>query len=250
MLNILTIPPTKLLLTLVYVDFLTVLLAIGLGFALHHSPTAYTGEGEPITWLSFVHLLVTSALAWEVFSRRTGGSVRGNVWRSPTFVWLLIALGFLFLAIDEIVAIHESVDHLFHRTFQIEETGLSDRLDDVIVLGYGLIGVGVLYAYRGELVRYKSALPLVMCGFVLFVFMSLLDALVNRDDVFLFLGISQEGSYALAIWIGGVEEGLKILAEAALLGATYTCVFLTQENGQAIQRRADAQEDDEGGRRD
>jgi hypothetical protein len=89
-----------------------------------------------------------------------------------------------------------------------------------------------------------------MCGFALFVFMSLLDALVNRDDVFLFLGISPEGSYALAIWIGAVEEGLKILAEAALLGATYTCVFLTPENGKAIHSRADAQEGDEGGRRD
>jgi len=68
--------------------------------------------------------------------------------------------------------------------------------------------------------------------------------------VFLFLGISKEGSYALAMWIGGVEEGLKILAEAALLGATYTCVFLTQENGKASHSRADAQEDDEDGRRD
>lgn len=250
MLNILTIPPTKLLLTLVYVDFLAVFLAIGLGFALHQSPTAYTGEGEPITWLSFVHLLVTSVLAWEVFSRRTGGSLRGNMWRSPTFVWLLIALGFLFLAIDEVAKIHESFDRLFHRTFQIQETGLTDRLDDVIVLGYGLIGMGVLYAYRSELVWYRSALPLVICGFVLFVLMGLLDALVNRDDVFLFLGISKEGSYALAMWIGGVEEGLKILAEAALLGATYTCVFLTPENGKAINSRADAQEDDEGRRRD
>ncbi len=250
MLNILTIPPTKFLLRLVYVDFLAVVLAIGLGFALHQSPTAYTGEGEPITWLSFAHLLVTSTLAWEVFSRRTGGSLRGNVWRSPTFVWLLIALGFLFLAIDEIVAIHESFDHLLHRTFQIQETGLTDRLDDVIMLGYGLIGVGALYAYRGELVRYQSALPLVICGFVLFVLMGLLDALVNRDDVFLFLGIGKEGSHALAMWIGGVEEGLKILAEAALLGATYTCVFLTQENGKASHSGADAHEDDEDGRCD
>ena len=250
MLNILTIPPTKLLFSLVYVDFLTVLLAIGLGCALHQNPTAYTAEGEPITWLSFAHLLVTSTLSWEVFSRRTGGSLRGNVWRSPTFVWLLIALGFLFLAIDEIVAIHESIDHLFHRTFQIQETGLTDRLDDVIMLGYGLTGAGVLYAYRCELVRYKSALPLVICGFALFVLMGLLDALVNRDDVFLFLGISKEGSYALARWIGGVEEGLKILAEAALLGATYTCVFLTQENGKVSHGRADAQEDNEDRRRD
>ena len=116
-----------------------------------------------------------------------------------------------------------------HRLLQRPETALSDRLDDAILLGYGLIGVGVLYAYRSELISYRTVLPLVMCGFVLFLFMGLLDALVNRPDVFLFMGISQEGSASLGKWIGGVEEGLKILAEAAFLGAAYTCLFLTAE---------------------
>ena len=221
-------PPTFLL-SLVYVDFLAVLLALGLGFAWHQNPTAYTGEGDPITWLSFVHLLAISGLAGGVFYCRTGGSRDPAVWRQPVFVWLLIALGFLFLAVDEIAKIHESLDRFAHRLLQRPETALSDRLDDAILLGYGLSGVAVLYAYRSELVSYRAVLPLVVCGFVLFLFMGLLDALVNRPDVFLFMGISQEGSENLGKWLGGVEEGLKILAEAAFLGTAYTCLFLTAQ---------------------
>ena len=221
-------PPTFLL-SLVYVDFLAVLLALGLGFAWYQNPTAYTGEGDPITWLSFAHLLVTGGLAGGVFYCRTGGGLDLAVWRQPAFVWLLMALGFLFLTVDEVAKVHESLDRFVHRLLQRPETALSDRLDDAILLGYGLVGVTVLYAYRSELLSYQTVLPLVICGFVLFLFMGLLDALVNRPDVFLFMGISQEGSASLGKWIGGVEEGLKILAEAAFLGAAYTCLFLTAE---------------------
>ena len=221
--------PTTLLLSLVYVDFLAVLLALGLGFAWHQNPTAYTGEGDPITWLSFAHLLVTGGLAGGVFYCRTGSCRDLAVWRHPAFVWLLIALGFLFLAVDEVAKIHESLDRFVHRLLQRPETALTDRLDDAILLGYGLVGVAILYAYRSELISYRPVLPLVTCGFVLFLFMGLLDALVNRPDVFLLMGISQEGSASLGKWLGGVEEGLKILAEAAFLGAAYTCLFLTAE---------------------
>ena len=225
--TIFPLSPTKFLLSLVSLDCLAVLLALSLGFALQHSPTAYTGEGDPITWLSFVHLLGIGGVAGRVFYYRTGGSLYPEVWRNPTFVWLLIALGFLFLAIDEVAKIHESLDHFVHRVLQIQETGLTDRLDDAIVFGYGCSGGAVLYAYRSELVQYRAALPLVLCGFVLFVCMGLLDALMNRADVFLFMGISQEGSAFLGEWLGGVEEGVKILAEAAFLGAAYLCLCLT-----------------------
>ncbi len=213
--------PTTFLLALVYVDFLAVLLALGLGFAWHQDPTAYTGEGDPITWLSFAHLLVTSGIAGGIFYWRTGGSRDLAVWRHPAFVWLLIALGFLFLAVDEVAKIHESLDHFVHRLLHRPETGLTDRLDDAILLGYGSSGVAVLYVYRSELTAYRPVLPLVMCGF----------ALVNRPDVFLSMGISQEGSASLGKWFGGVEEGLKILAEAAFLGTAYTGLFLTHQAG-------------------
>ena len=85
---------------------------------------------------------------------------------------------------------------------------LTDRLDDAILLGYGLSGMAVLYAYRSDLISYRTVLPLVICGFALFLFMGLLDALANRPDVFLFMGISQEGS--ARTW----ENGSAVLRKA------------------------------------
>lgn len=225
----LTIPPAKMLFLLVLIDMLAVALAVGSGVALHGDPSAYTGEGEPITWLSFAHLVAIGMLAGGVFYLRTDGHFFIHAWRDPRWIWPIIALGFLFLAVDEVVRLHESLDHALHRAFQIQETGLSDRLDDTIVLGYAVLGVSVLYAYRSELTGYRAVLPLLGCGFLLFVFMVLLDALTNDDDVLRLAGIPSPGIEILGDWLGSIEEALKICAEAALLGTVYACFCMTIE---------------------
>ncbi|MDY6863249.1 MAG: hypothetical protein SV062_09700, partial [Thermodesulfobacteriota bacterium] len=75
-------------------------LAIGLG-VVAGDIEKYFGEGEPITWLSFLQLLVVSGLSWKVFrSYNTISDLRP--WRSPHILWLIIAIGFLFLAFDEV----------------------------------------------------------------------------------------------------------------------------------------------------
>ena len=63
----LTLPPSRFLLRLVSIDLLALTLALGMGFVLHGDPSAYTGEGEPVTWLSFAHLLTSGGLAGVVF---------------------------------------------------------------------------------------------------------------------------------------------------------------------------------------
>ena len=83
-----------------------------------------------------------------------------------------------------------------------------------------------LSAYRAELAAYREVL-LVTYGAVLFVFMQGLDAVGNRDDVFRAVAIPGEGITILRRWLGGIEEALKLCAEAALLGSVYTCAFFT-----------------------
>ena len=95
-----------------------------------------------------------------------------------------------------------------------------------MVLGYGVLGVMILYAYRTELAAYRDALPLVTCGVVLFVFMQGLDTVGNRNDVFRAAGVPDEGLRILRSWLRGIEEALKICTEAALLGSVYTYAFI------------------------
>ena len=64
---LLTLPPSRFLLRLVSIDLLTLTLALGMGVSWHGDPRAYTGEGDPVTWLSFAHLLASGGLAGVVF---------------------------------------------------------------------------------------------------------------------------------------------------------------------------------------
>lgn len=68
---------------------------------------------------------------------------RSSFWRDPSVVWAIIASGFLFLAADEVLRIHENLDQLIHYVFGLKETNLTDRIDDLIVGMYGLVGIGV-----------------------------------------------------------------------------------------------------------
>ena len=61
--TLLALPPSRFLLWLVSIDLLALTLALGMGVVLYGDPSAYTGEDEPVTWLSFAHLLASGGLA-------------------------------------------------------------------------------------------------------------------------------------------------------------------------------------------
>jgi hypothetical protein len=61
-----------------------------------------------------------------------------------------------FAALDELAAIHETLDKQVHHMLHVQETSLTDRLDSVLVSGYGLIGLLTLYVFRQEVYRYRA----------------------------------------------------------------------------------------------
>ena len=70
----------------------------------------------------------------------------------PKLIWLLMAFGFFFLALDDAIKIHENIEKVVLKHFELAETAVSDRLDDVIIALYAAIGAGVLYICRSEFV--------------------------------------------------------------------------------------------------
>ncbi len=71
---------------------------------------------------SFFLLAVTSYVVWRIYD------VRGKR------IWLFVSLGFAYLALDEALSIHESIDIAGHWLLGATETGVTDRADDLIVL--------------------------------------------------------------------------------------------------------------------
>ncbi|MBI4847147.1 MAG: GGDEF domain-containing protein [Nitrospirae bacterium] len=179
-------------------------------------------EGELLTGFSFIQLLAVSGYSWGIF-RIHEVSFNLRALKAKHVVWLFISLGFLFLAFDEVFEIHEKTDYLIHEVFQIRETGFTDRIDDLIILLYGLTGMFVIYHYRDGLKKYVSALPYLKWAFTFLYIMVLLDVITNRNDIIFFLIKDSSLAGSVSMWLRIAEDGFKFIAEGAFFGIAFRC---------------------------
>ena len=213
------------------IDVLAIVLAITVALSLGYPPTKFMLEGKPITWLSAVQLLMTSIVTAIIFQTRRRQSNRSGMKHSNVYIWLLISLGFLFLCIDEVERIHERLDYLIHSLLNLEETAITDNIDDVIIGFYGLFSLYILYLYRGELKKYDQAASFLKIGFLLMISMIVVDVLSNNEAVL---------SGDVIQWLGAFEDSLKILAEGVFLGTAFYCLKITQRLWQENRLSQDA----------
>ncbi|MEL6553735.1 MAG: hypothetical protein AAFQ63_09795 [Cyanobacteria bacterium J06621_11] len=183
-------------------------------------------DGGFITYFSVIQLFILSYFACQIFKIR-----RQNIkhpWQSSIAIWAIISLGFSFLALDDLLMIHEWFDKVIHGIWQMEETALSDRIDDLIVGLYGLLAIGGLVYYRQEIKKYKAVLPTVIIGFVLLFLMVGVDVVSNRDDILLTM-FSPATTANIMSWIFIPEESLKLLSEAFLIIAAHNCLQIAKQ---------------------
>lgn len=178
-------------------------------------------DGGFIDIFSGTQLFVIAYYAYQVFKARSKTTLR-NFWGSPGAIWVMISAGFAFLALDELATIHEGLDKLIHRVFNLQETGISDRIDDLIVALYGIAAITLLVIYRQELKRYRFVFPYVLGGFVLLFCMVCIDTLANRDDIFRAL-FSASTAAQLMSWIFIPEEVCKLASEVCFVTAVKLC---------------------------
>ncbi len=182
-------------------------------------------EGYPMTWLSAFHLAACGWTAWLTFKQREPEAV-GQTWKywfknlhKQPYIWLMMSLGFAFLAVDELLMLHELADIIIHWVFQIKETALTDRLDDFIVLGYGVVAFGVMAKHWNELKQYKVALPFLAMALLCAFLMVFFDAVTNQNDIIpIFFGNDSDKIYNNFKLF---EEGFKIWAEGFFLLAFF-----------------------------
>jgi len=188
-------------------------------------------ESSYTTWISSLQLLTIAVFAFGVYWYRFR-DVRRIF--SVIIIWFLIGVGFTFLAADEKFLFHENLDKKIHAVTGMTETAWSDRIDDLIVLLYGLIGIAALWCCRHEVLRFPYPLRYLYGGFALLLLMVILDVASNGDDFILALGI---GEHAVIVtrWLGAIEDVCKIMAEAFFL-AGFFLIFM-------IVRRQSIQED-------
>jgi len=207
----------RVLLFVLSIDIAVIIVASTLGSSPGHY---FSKEHSLLTYHSSVQLLAISFLAFLTYLiRKKDFPSKSHI--GPFSLWLIVAIGFLFLAFDEVFMAHENMDEIIHSTFQLKETGVTDRIDDVIVLCYGICGLVVLYIFREEFTHYRTEFPLVKLGFSLLFVAVFLDILTNRDDVLSFFISTPHAKDEAFQALKAMEKIFEILAEGVFVATFY-----------------------------
>lgn len=177
-----------------------------------------------MTYFSTLQLLATAAAAWVLWRRRQAQSRFGQ--SAAVWVWKLVAVGFVFLACDELFMIHEHLDWGMHRVLGWKPTGWTDRLDDLIVAAYGALGAGVLWRAREELRHFSAALPASLASALLLAVSIIFDTVTNRRDVILWLVADPEKAQHIRLLLSVLEDVAKTLGEGVAAAVIYHCLWI------------------------
>lgn len=208
----------------IFIDLLVVFYALVTG---NYSGEPFK-EDAFVTKFSYYQLLFSSFLSFYVFNIRKS-QLQISSWRSLPVVWLLIALGFLYLSFDEVNQYHENLDINIHNLFHIKETGFTDRIDDLIIGIYLFLGIYLLSLYKEELLFYKKFKYIFLVAFYLTALMIIFDLLSNGNGVLYFFVHDIDYSKYLQEKISIFEDILKIFAEGFLLGGIYSCLNIAKK---------------------
>lgn len=147
--------------------WLVVTLACVLAGLVAGRPKKPFGEFQPYTIYTTFVMGVAAFVCWQCARLSQAGTRR---------LWLLMCVGFAFLAADDLLQIHENLDKLAHAILGADpKNRITDHLDDLIVLGYGLAGIILLYQRRREILNLRYFVRGVIWAVVFFLVMVCFD---------------------------------------------------------------------------
>ena len=203
------------LLLVLFIESLATTLAIKSAIATAQPPDIHFKEKGFITHLSFAQLLFAGILA---------GNIYATIKHSPNIklaknalLWLIISLGLVFLALDDILSIHEQIDSLTHDLLRIEETDITDLIDDLIVGLYLLVFLVYIFFQRQTIGLFKPSFVFFLMGFGLTIIMIIFD-IVSNNSLFTSVFIKDAAQeYIFRQWLSALEDSAKILAEGMFI---------------------------------
>lgn len=221
----------QILLIVLFGESLALALAISGAIAAGHSAKAYFEEGGYMTILSCLQLLAGAFVAKQVFTIATNSA--NPVLKQSSFFWRIVYLGMSFLTFDDAFQIHEYMDKFIHLLmkvlFGLEETNLTDMIDDLIVGGYVLLFL--LYVAREwqTIKIFRDSFIYFKAGLLLTTVMIFFDALSNNTFFVSMITDNREQEKSLLIWFGTLEDSIKIYAGGLFLVAIYKCWRIAQQ---------------------
>jgi hypothetical protein len=218
-------------------NFSAIALAIVWAILQNESPIEYFEETEVMTLMSSLQLLILAGLCWKIANYRKQVSSQRKTWKSPVNLWRMLTIGFIFLALDDYFEIHENTDHFIHWIFGIQETPTTDRIDDIIVLSYSVIGSYFIYSFWCEFKQYRPAFRFFIAAFILTLIMGIFDWF-NNDETLVQYWVSNP-QYQELVYdsLQTVEESLKLIAEGVFISAFCICLNVARNISYIAQRQ-------------
>ncbi len=198
---------------IIFVDTACVAMALLLGV----DPQQYPRVLKFITWFSCAHLALIAGVSlcslYALDYKRVDQEDRSK----EAWFWFICCAGFLYLSADEGMGLHQKLDFWLHQWLKVHETSLTDRLDDLIVLIYGIIALFVVLKFYRNVWEEKNMGFWLMVGFGLFFTMSFFDFLSNDEYFYPFFMEDRSMDKRFGILLGILEDSFKLFAEAAFL---------------------------------
>ena len=124
-------------------------------------------EHGAVTALSAIFLTAASAFSLATLVTLTRA-------KDPyKWVWLVLAFGFLFLSLDELVRFHERAGTLLEG---VESTGIFRSWDDIIVILYGIFALLIIGVILPGLMRSPKVLEMFVVGFGFYAIHTFIDS--------------------------------------------------------------------------
>ena len=223
--------------TVVAANLIAIALAIVLGLVTAGKPSRYFGEGRFTTIISCGQLLAIAFLSGRLFlMRRPVAAPLGPV--SAAWIWGLIAVGFAFLAADDAFEIHERLDRIIHEAFHTQETAWTDRLDDMIIAAYGVVGVSLLWLFREEILFFTPMRRPLGTGFLCLLASVVCDTISNDDHFLVWLLDDPATGKRLNTWFAVGDGAFTLLAEGFFLVAFYLSHRTIHKPAQVLRQGA------------
>lgn len=139
-----------------------------------------------------------------------------------------MAIGFAFLAIDEGFELHEIVQRAIFSAFNLKRNFFTVRINDLIMLLYGLAGIGVVWLYLPEIRRDRRVKKHLIFGFALLFIMVVVDTLGNKREIPFLASLFPTSTNTQLRW------NLKVLEETITL---YSEAFFLEDFTQRFKQR-------------
>ena len=174
--------PKSILFAVILIDVIAVAAGLGIAAVRGLPVTAYVAPVGYMDYMSFAHLLLMAFFAFLIFNIRCKQRSMDKLDKKCLF-WAIIGLGSVLLAADQWFWLHDNIGTWVVNLLGIQSSSVVDRAGDFILLFFIIIALLLSIIFKSEIIKYKSAFPVLIALIPVLLVLVILYALTTTTDI-------------------------------------------------------------------